>query len=77
MGCNDVQKVTYASYILVKEAETWWEFTRQQMETEGRVITWISFKEKFLQKYFPADLKRKKEIEFLKLEQGNMSVGEY
>ncbi|KAF1877110.1 hypothetical protein Lal_00033560 [Lupinus albus] len=44
MGCNDVQKVTYASYML---------------------------------KYFPADLKRKKEMEFLRLERGNMSVGEY
>ncbi|KAF1888284.1 hypothetical protein Lal_00046695 [Lupinus albus] len=37
----------------------------------------IDFLEKFLHKYFPADLKRKKEMEFLKLEQGNMSVGEY
>ncbi|KAF1894441.1 hypothetical protein Lal_00043597 [Lupinus albus] len=27
MGCSDVQKVTYASYMLMKEAETWWEFT--------------------------------------------------
>ncbi|KAF1892890.1 hypothetical protein Lal_00014471 [Lupinus albus] len=53
MGCNYVQKVTYASYMLVKEAETWWEFTWRQMETEGRVITWIPFKEKFLKKYFP------------------------
>ncbi|KAF1893996.1 hypothetical protein Lal_00003911 [Lupinus albus] len=57
MGCSDVQKVTYASYMLMKEAENWWEFTRRQMETEGRVITWITFKEKFLQKYFSADLK--------------------
>ncbi|KAF1883351.1 hypothetical protein Lal_00042233 [Lupinus albus] len=32
---------------------------------------------KFLHKYFLADLKMKKEMEFLKLEQGNMSVGEY
>ncbi|KAE9587478.1 putative retrotransposon gag domain-containing protein [Lupinus albus] len=77
MGCNDIQKVTYASYMLVKEAETWWEFTQRQMETEGRVITWIAFKEKFLQKYFPADLKRKKEMEFLRLDQGNLLVGEY
>ncbi|KAF1867845.1 hypothetical protein Lal_00018386 [Lupinus albus] len=46
------------------------------MEMEGRVITW-AFKEKFLQIYFPADLKREKEMEFLRLEQGNLSVGEY
>ncbi|KAF1868128.1 hypothetical protein Lal_00018644 [Lupinus albus] len=50
--------------MLANEAENWWEVTRRQMETEGR-------------KYFPVDLKRKKEMEFLRLEQGNMSLGEY
>ncbi|KAF1863090.1 hypothetical protein Lal_00041077 [Lupinus albus] len=47
------------------------------MEVEGQLISWSTFKAKFLHKYFPADLKRKKEMEFLRLEQGNMSVGEY
>ncbi|KAF1898788.1 hypothetical protein Lal_00035547 [Lupinus albus] len=47
------------------------------METEGQLISWSTFKTKFLHKYFPADLKRKKEMKFLKLEQGNMSVEEY
>ncbi|KAF1860124.1 hypothetical protein Lal_00033719 [Lupinus albus] len=68
MGCGDVQKVTYASYMLANEAENWWEMTRRQMEMEGQVIVWGTFKEKFLQKYFPADLKRKKEMEFQRLE---------
>ncbi|KAF1892984.1 hypothetical protein Lal_00039297 [Lupinus albus] len=57
MGCGDVQRVTYASYMLANEAENWWEMTRRQMEMEGQVIVWGTFKEKFLQKYFPADLK--------------------
>lgn len=47
------------------------------MEVEEQAVTWEAFKGKFLQKYFPADLKRKKELEFLRLEQGNMTVGEY
>ncbi|KAF1866325.1 hypothetical protein Lal_00024331 [Lupinus albus] len=47
------------------------------METEGQFVSWGTFKAKFIDKYFLADLKRKKEMEFLKLEQGNMSVGEY
>ncbi|KAF1893004.1 hypothetical protein Lal_00013186 [Lupinus albus] len=42
MGCGDVQRVTYASYMLANEAENW-----------------------------------KKQMEFLRLEQGDMSVGEY
>ncbi|KAF1863173.1 hypothetical protein Lal_00012483 [Lupinus albus] len=77
MSCSDAQKVAYATYMLVKEPENWREMTRRQMEIEGQIITWEAFKSKFLQKYFPADLKREKEREFLQLEQGNMSVGEY
>ncbi|KAF1884431.1 hypothetical protein Lal_00028309 [Lupinus albus] len=77
MNCSEAQKLVYATYMLVKESENWWKFTRRQMETEGQLISWGTFKEKFFHKYFPADLKRKKEMEFLKLERGNMSVGEY
>ncbi|KAF1863388.1 hypothetical protein Lal_00031275 [Lupinus albus] len=47
------------------------------MEAEGQLISWGTSKEKFLQKYFLADLNRKKEMKFLRLEHGNMSVGEY
>ncbi|KAF1869431.1 hypothetical protein Lal_00022920 [Lupinus albus] len=77
MNCSEAQKLAYATYMLVMEAENWWKFTRRQMEVEGQLISWSTFKEKFHHKYFPADLKRKKEMDFLKLEQGNMSVGEY
>ncbi|KAF1863247.1 hypothetical protein Lal_00046620 [Lupinus albus] len=77
MNYLETQKLAYATYMLVKEAENWWEFTRRQMLAEGQLIASRTFKAKFLHKYFPADLKRKKEMEFLKLEQGNMSVGEY
>ncbi|KAF1892982.1 hypothetical protein Lal_00039295 [Lupinus albus] len=44
MGCCDVQRVTYASYMLANEAEIWWEMTRRQMEMEGQVIVWVPSK---------------------------------
>ncbi|KAF1870911.1 hypothetical protein Lal_00030222 [Lupinus albus] len=47
-----------------------------QMENEGRVITRVAFKEKFLQKYFPADLKRKKEMEFLRMYEDDLAADE-
>ncbi|KAF1862652.1 hypothetical protein Lal_00013413 [Lupinus albus] len=72
MNCSEAQKLAYATYMLVTEGENWWEFTTRQMEMEELLISWSTFKAKFLQKYFPADLKREKEMEFLKLEQGNM-----
>ncbi|GAU46910.1 hypothetical protein TSUD_299610 [Trifolium subterraneum] len=43
----------------------------------GVVITWEMFKREFFNKYFPADVKNKKVVEFKKLEQGNVSVAEY
>ncbi|KAF1891030.1 hypothetical protein Lal_00001166, partial [Lupinus albus] len=77
MNCLEAQKLAYATYMLVKEAENWWEFTRRQVEADGHLISWDTFKAKFLHKYFHADMKRNKEMKFLKLEQGNMSVGEH
>ncbi|KAF1887745.1 hypothetical protein Lal_00023752 [Lupinus albus] len=75
MSCTDAQKLAYATYLLEKEAESWWEFALRQMEAEGQVIMWCTFREKFLRKYFPANLRSQKEMEFLRLEQGNLSVG--
>ncbi|CAJ2645798.1 unnamed protein product [Trifolium pratense] len=43
----------------------------------GVVITWEMFKGEFLRKYFPADIRNKKVVEFMELKQGNMSVAEY
>ena len=35
------------------------------------------FRREFLNRYFPEDVHGKKEIEFLELKQGDMSVAEY
>ncbi|XP_057426016.1 uncharacterized protein LOC130719407 [Lotus japonicus] len=40
-------------------------------------MTWEIFKNSFLEKYFPADARGRKEMEFLELKQEAMSVGEY
>jgi hypothetical protein len=63
--------------MLAEEAEFWWENARQRLEGAGNVITWEIFREEFLGKYFPADVRNKKAIEFLELKQGNMTVAEY
>ncbi|XP_006586524.1 uncharacterized protein [Glycine max] len=59
------------------EAENWWKFVRPTFVAPGGVIPWNAFKEKFLENYFPRDLKKRKARDFLDLKQGNMSVGEY
>ena len=40
-------------------------------------MEWTAFKEKFLEKYFPQVEKNKKELEFIQLTQGKMTVIEY
>ena len=77
MACPERQKVAYGAYILVEEAEYWWENTRQCLEAEGQDVTWDVFKRVFLEKYFPEDVRNKKEMEFLELKQGSMTVVEY
>jgi len=77
MACPVDKKVLFGTYTLVEEAEYWWENTRQRLEVEGQAITWEAFKEVFLEKYFPEDVRNRKEMEFLELKQGNMTVAEY
>jgi len=63
--------------MLIGEAEYWWDNTRKLSKNGGININWEVFKTKFLEKYFPNDVRRTKEIEFMQFKQGNMSVGEY
>jgi hypothetical protein len=51
--------------------------TNRRMEAGGITVTWERFKDEFLTKYFPTDVRSRKEIKFLKLKQGSMSVVEY
>jgi len=38
-------------------------------------VTCGMFKEEFLRKYFPVDVRSKNEVEFLELKKGSMSLG--
>jgi hypothetical protein len=77
MNCIDAQKVQFGTHMLEDEAEDWWNNTRQRFEDDGVEVTWELFKDAFLEKYYPEDLRGKKEIEFLELKQGNGTVAEY
>lgn len=47
------------------------------MESTNVLITWDLFKTKFYEEYFPNSVRFAKEVEFLQLVQGNMTVSEY
>ncbi|RYR78549.1 hypothetical protein Ahy_A01g003373 isoform A [Arachis hypogaea] len=50
---------------------------RRLLEDAGTDISWATFKEAFYKKYFPLSVRESKEMEFLQLRQGRMSIAEY
>ena len=77
LQCNKAYIVTFVTYAISEDAECWWDDICKKFEVESTAITWGLFQERFLEKYFPEDVRKKKEMEFLALTQGSMSVGEY
>lgn len=77
MACSADRRVTYATFMLMGNAEYWWQGTRRLLEAEGREITWEVFRTRFLERYFPTSVRYAKEMEFLQLRQGGMTVGDY
>jgi len=77
MQCNEVQRVRFGTHMLAEEADDWWVSILPTLEQGGGVVNCVVFRRESLDRYFPEDVRGKKEIEFLKLKQGNMSVTEY
>ncbi|MCI69238.1 hypothetical protein A2U01_0090499, partial [Trifolium medium] len=75
--CQDEHRVLLGGYVLHDEADHWWGNVKQRLEVDGAFITWARFKREFLTKYFPANKRNRKVIEFMELKQGSMSVSEY
>ncbi|XP_050877181.1 uncharacterized protein LOC127080941 [Lathyrus oleraceus] len=77
MDCSKAQKLRFGMHMLTEEADDWWINTPQVSDIIAKVVTWAVFRQEFLRKYFPEDVCGKKEIEFMELKQGNLSVTEY
>ncbi|RDX77699.1 hypothetical protein CR513_42134, partial [Mucuna pruriens] len=77
MECPLVQKVTLAAFMLSGDAGFWWQSTLQRMIAEGTQVNWDNFKRLFLEKYFPHDIRNKKQVEFLELKQRDDTVADY
>jgi len=65
MQCTEVQKVRFGTHMLAEEADDWWISLLPILEQDGAEVTWAIFKREFLDRYFPEDVRGKKEIEFL------------
>lgn len=49
----------------------------QRLEVNGTEVTWVVFRDGFMENYFIEDLRSIKEIEFLELKQQNLIIVEY
>ena len=67
MQCSEAQMVRFGTHMLAEEADDWWVSVQPILENEGEVVTWAVFRREFLDRYFPEDVRGKKEIEFLEL----------
>ncbi|XP_052186003.1 uncharacterized protein LOC127797265 [Diospyros lotus] len=76
IDCPDPRKVTCATYMLQHGARHWWDSTARS-RPQGHGWTWDQFKELFLKKYYPANIRNQKEAEFLMLKQGSLTLIEY
>ena len=75
MECPDRYKVALTTYQFEGEAEYWWGAVKPRRGEEP--VTWERLMELLDAKYYPLDVQRIKEWEFLSLKQGDASVLEY
>ncbi|XP_047149502.1 uncharacterized protein LOC124821629, partial [Vigna umbellata] len=75
--CPDENRLAYTEYLLTGEASHWWASARAILTDAQQQITWEVFRNKFYEEYFPDSVRFAKEVEFLQLVQGGMSVSEY
>jgi len=75
MECPKRFKVHLAAYQHEKEAEFWWGAVKPRLGQPA--LTWNQLKALMDAQYYPQDVRRVKEREFLCLKRGEMSVTEY
>jgi len=75
--CLDKNRLAYTIYMLIREAEHWWASMKLMLEEKNEVVNWEVFKKNFLAEYFLVSIRYAKEVEFLELVHGNMSIAEY
>ena len=76
VGCNDEEKVRYATYLLSGPAASWWE-NLVAVQAPEKVFTWEEFKRKFREYHVPESVMELKRREFENLEQKERPVMAY
>ncbi|XP_017423495.1 uncharacterized protein LOC108332693 [Vigna angularis] len=75
--CPDDNRLAFTEYLMTGEASHWWTSMKTILADAQSPVSWEVFKRKFYEEYFPDSVRFAKEVEFLQLVQGGMSVSEY
>ncbi|XP_047175538.1 uncharacterized protein LOC124842957 [Vigna umbellata] len=75
--CPNDNRLAFTEYLLTGEASHWWASMKAILTDAQNPISWEVFRTKFYEEYFPDSVRFAKEVEFLQLVQGGMSVSEY
>ncbi|KAK1667202.1 hypothetical protein QYE76_055361 [Lolium multiflorum] len=73
VGCNDQEKVRYATHLLCGPAASWWDNIVAVYPAE-KVFTWEEFKRKFRESNVPESIVELKRREFESLEQKDNAI---
>src|SRR3954468_22398060 len=76
VGCNDEEKLRYATHLLTGPAASWWE-NQLAMQQPGRDFTWEDFKQRFREYHVPESVMELKRREFEELQQRYISFMKY
>ncbi|KAK1646343.1 hypothetical protein QYE76_064148 [Lolium multiflorum] len=76
VGCNDLEKVRYATHLLCGPATSWWD-NIVAVYLAGKVFTWEEFKRKFRESNVPESIVELKRREFESLEQKDKAILTY
>ncbi|KAK3030741.1 hypothetical protein RJ639_036545 [Escallonia herrerae] len=74
---SNSQRLVYTTFMLEASTERWWKLLSMKWKWEGVPSTWENFKREFTNKYVPVVTQEKREVNFIKFEQQNMSVSVY
>ncbi|KAH6784453.1 hypothetical protein C2S52_009412 [Perilla frutescens var. hirtella] len=78
IACEDKEKLSCALFMLIEDADYWWESVRRTISPEQwEDYGWEDFKYDLYQKYIPECYREEKEMEFWNLRQGKKTVTEY
>ncbi|XP_027940214.1 uncharacterized protein LOC114194286 [Vigna unguiculata] len=56
--CPAENRLAFFVYMLTGEAEHWWISTKSILEERDDLVTWETFRERFLSEYFPDSIRR-------------------